>query len=267
MTKIHPSSVIDSKAEIADDVEIGPFCTVGPNVVLKSGVKLISHAVIDGRTEVGARTVVYPFAALGMLSQHKMSHSDEARLVIGEDNIFREHTTAHVGSPVDKMITTIGNRNLFLVGSHVAHDCILGDDIVMSNCAALAGHVQVGNFAIISGLAGVHQFTRIGEHAMIGAMAAVIRDVIPYGLATGNHAHLDGLNLIGLKRRGFNQKDVLEALKVYKLIFKKKEGTFLERIDEAKDLYGENPLVKNIITFLKEDTKRQFCMAEGNEEV
>ncbi len=263
MTQIHPSSVIDPKAQIDEDVKIGPFCTVGPHVVLKKGVELISHVVVDGYTEVGERTQVYPFATLGMLTQHKSSHSPDARLVIGSDNIFREHVTIHVGSPVDNMITIIGNRNLLLVGSHVAHDCILGDDIVMSNCATLAGHVKVGNFAIISGLSAVHQFTRIGEHAMIGGMTGVERDVIPYGMVIGNRAHLEGLNLVGLRRRGFDNAQVLELMGAYKELFDTSDEVALrDRVVAVKDAYPENPLIQNVINFIQSETKRQLCMPE-----
>ncbi|MGN1062880.1 MAG: acyl-ACP--UDP-N-acetylglucosamine O-acyltransferase, partial [Alphaproteobacteria bacterium] len=206
MVKIHSSAVIDPHAELADDVEIGPFCTVGPHVKIGAGTRLISHVTIDGYTTLGERNTVYPFAALGGLAQHKRSHAPDAVLMIGDDNVFREHVTAHVGSDVDQKITRIGSRNWFLVASHIAHDCVIGDDVVMSNNATLAGHVHVGDRAIIGGLSAVLQFTRIGKGAMIGGMCGVGRDVIPFGIQMGGvRAGLGGLNLIGLQRAGYDK--------------------------------------------------------------
>ena len=182
MTKIHPYSVVDPKAELDDDVEIGPFCTVGPDVKIGAGTRLMSHNVIDGDTVLGKRNTLFPFASLGLRTQHKRNEATDLKLRIGDDNVFREHFTAHTGSDVDQKVTTIGSRNWFLVGSHVAHDCIVGDDVVMSNNAGLAGHVVVGNRAIISAMVGVLQFTHIGEGVMIGAMVGIGRDVIPFGI-------------------------------------------------------------------------------------
>ena len=210
MVKIHPTAIVDSKAELADDVEIGPYCTVGPHVKMGAGCRLISHVVVDGYTTMGARNTVYPFATIGMLAQHKRSNAPDALLIIGDDNTFREHVTAHVGSEVDHKITRIGNRNLFLVASHIAHDCVLGDDIVMSNNATLAGHVHVGNRVTIGGLSAVLQFTRIGEGAMIGGMCGIARDLIPYGLWIGGvRRGVAGLNLIGLQRMGIEKPPIM----------------------------------------------------------
>jgi len=182
MAKIHPSSIVDPKAELAEDVEVGPFCTIGPQVKVGAGTRLISHNVLDGDTVIGTGNTLYPFASLGLPCQHKRNKATDTKLVVGNDNIFREHFTAHTGSDVDQKITRIGSRNWFLVGSHVAHDCIVGDDIVMSNNAGLAGHVIVENKAIIGAMAGVLQFTHIGEGAMIGGMCGIPKDVIPFGI-------------------------------------------------------------------------------------
>lgn len=227
MVKIHPSSFVDSKAEIADDVEIGPFCTVGPHVKIGSGSRLISHVVVDGYTTMGTGNLVYPFAALGTLAQHKRSNAPDAELIIGNNNTFREHVTAHVGSEVDHKITRIGNGNLFLVASHIAHDCILGDNIVMSNNATLAGHVVVGDNAIIGGLSAVLQFTHIGKGAMIGGMCGIARDVIPYGIVMGGiRSGLSGLNIIGLQRAGVEKETILVCKKPIKCCLTKKTGCF-----------------------------------------
>ena len=265
MAQIHPSSVIHPNAKIADDVEIGPFCSVGEHVEIGSGSKLISHVVVDGVTKIGQRNTIYPFAALGLLAQHKRSNAPDAQLIIGDDNTFREHVTAHVGSEVDNKITIIGSRNLFLVGSHIAHDCVLGDDIVMSNNATLAGHVHVGNKAIIGGLAAVLQFTRIGEGAMIGGMCGVTRDIIPYGLMMGGiRQGLSGLNLIGLQRAGVEKENIMMMQQAYKALFNKENGTFTERIAlvEQNETWMQNPLIKAQLEFVKNPSKNNILQPD-----
>ncbi len=266
MIKIHPSSIVDPKAELAEDVEIGPYCTVGPNVKIGKGTRLISHVVVDGYTTMGERNLVFPFAALGMIAQHKRSNAPDAELIIGDDNTFREHVTAHVGSEVDNKITKIGNRNLFLVASHIAHDCILGDDIVMSNNATLAGHVKVGNRAIIGGLAAVLQFTHIGEGAMIGGMAGIARDVIPYGLVIGGgRSGLSGLNLIGLQRAGVAKEEILTLQQAYKALFNKEDGrVFAERIQELEtdERFKQNALVQKVVEFVKNPSKNNILQPD-----
>ena len=266
MVKIHPTAIVDSKAELADNVEIGPFCTVGPHAKIGAGSRLISHVVIDGYTTMGERNTIYPFATLGMIAQHKRSNAPDAELIIGNDNTFREHVTAHVGSEVDNKITRIGNRNLFLVASHIAHDCILGDDIVMSNNATLAGHVHVGDRAIIGGLSAVLQFTRIGEGAMIGGMCGISRDVIPYGIVmSGIRGGLGGLNLIGLQRLGVEKNVIFELQKAYKHLFNKEsELTFAQRIDSlAKDeALIQNPYVLKLLNFVQNPSKNNIMQAD-----
>lgn len=265
MIKIHPSAVVDPKAEIGEDVEIGPFCTVGPNVKIGAGTKLISHVVVDGYTTMGERNTVYPFAALGCLAQHKRSDAPDAQLIIGDDNVFREHVTAHVGSDVDNKITTIGSRNWFLVASHIAHDCVVGSDIVMSNNATLAGHVHVGDKAIIGGMSAVLQFTRIGTGAMIGGMCGITRDVIPFGIQMGGaRAGLGGLNLIGLQRAGFDKPTILGLQQAYKMLFNKEDGTFQERIQKvAGDMVMmANPLVSEVIKFVQNPSKNNILQPE-----
>ena len=265
MAKIHPSAIVHPNAKLAEDVEVGPFCCVGEHVEIGSGSKLISHVVIDGYTKMGERNTVYPFAALGLIAQHKRSNTPDAQLIIGDDNTFREHVTAHVGSEVDNKITIIGNRNLFLVASHIAHDCVLGDDIVMSNNATLAGHVHVGNKAIIGGLSAVLQFTRIGEGAMIGGMCGVTRDIIPYGLMMGGiRQGLSGLNLIGLQRAGVEKSSILMIQQAYKALFNKENGTFTERIQlvEENQEWINNPFIKAQIEFVKNPSKNNILQPD-----
>jgi UDP-N-acetylglucosamine acyltransferase len=201
-----------------------------------------------------------------MIAQHKRSNAPDAELIIGDDNTFREHVTAHVGSEVDNKITKIGNRNLFLVASHIAHDCILGDDIVMSNNATLAGHVKVGNRAIIGGLAAVLQFTHIGEGAMIGGMAGIARDVIPYGLVIGGgRSGLSGLNLIGLQRAGVAKEEILTLQQAYKALFNKEDGrVFAERIQELEtdERFKQNALVQKVVEFVKNPSKNNILQPD-----
>ncbi len=266
MIDIHQTAIVDSRAELADGVVVGPFCVIGPHVKIGRDTRLMSHVVVDGYTTMGERNTVYPFAALGLLAQHKRSNAPDAVLNIGDDNTFREHVTAHVGSDVDHKITTIGNRNLFLVASHIAHDCILGDDIVMSNNATLAGHVQVGNRAIIGGLAAVLQFTHIGEGAMIGGMAGIARDVIPYGLVIGGgRSGLSGLNLIGLQRAGVDKEDIFTLQQAYKVLFNKRDTRlFAERLAEVEqnETYRNNPLVQKVVSFVKNPSKNNILQPD-----
>lgn len=266
MIDIHPTAIVNPQAELADGVVVGPYCTIGPHVKIGADTHLVSHVVVDGYTTLGARNTVYPFATLGLLAQHKRSNAPDAVLIVGDDNTFREHVTAHVGSDVDHKITTIGNRNLFLVASHIAHDCILGDDIVMSNNATLAGHVQVGNKAIIGGLAAVLQFTHIGEGAMIGGMAGIARDVIPYGLVMGGgRSGLSGLNLIGLQRAGVAKEDIFTLQQAYKILFDK-QGTrlFADRLAflEQDEKYWANPFVNKMIQFVKNPSKNNILQPD-----
>lgn len=259
MTKIHPSSIVDKKAELAEDVEVGPFCTIGPEVKIGAGTRLISHNVIAGDTILGKGNTLYPFASLGLPCQHKRNKATDLKLRIGDENVFREHFTAHTGSDVDQKITTIGSRNWFLVGSHVAHDCIVGNDIVMSNNAGLAGHVIVDDHAIIGAMAGVLQFTHIGEGAMIGGMVGIARDVIPYGIVMRDG--LAGLNLVGLQRAGIDKKLVMELQKAYKDLFLA-EGIFADKLAKLLATKTENPLIQKLIEFCQHPSKNGILQPE-----
>lgn len=258
MANIHPTAVVDARAKIADDAEIGPFCVVGPEVTLDAGVRLISHVVVDGRTEVGAGTVIYPFASIGLRPQDLKYHGELSRLVIGKRNQIREGVTMNPGTEGGGMLTQVGDNGLFMVGAHVAHDCIIGNNCIFANNATLAGHVTVGDFAIIGGLSAVHQFVRIGHQAMIGGASAVEFDVIPFGSVLGNRAHLSGLNLVGLKRRSFSRETIHTLRRAYRMLFAP-EGTMTERVEDVASLFAECEPVMEIVGFMRQESSRGIC--------
>jgi UDP-N-acetylglucosamine acyltransferase len=259
MSKIHPTATVDKGAQLGEDVEIGPYCMVGPQTTLGARTRLQSHVNVEGLTEIGEDCIVHPFASLGGPPQHA-SHSGEiTRLIIGDRALIREYVTMNAGSSVGAGVTKIGSDCTFYTGAHVAHDCVVGDRVLLVNCATLAGHVEVADFAILSGLAGVHQFSRVGRYAFIGAGAIVVRDVIPYGSVWGNHAHLEGLNLVGLKRRGFSREQINTLRVAYRLLFAE-EGSFQERVEEVAETYAEAPEVMEVIDFIRADSNRPLCM-------
>jgi UDP-N-acetylglucosamine acyltransferase len=259
MTKIHSTAIVSDGARLGDDVEIGPYCIVGPKVVLGDGVRLIAHVMLDGSTEIGEGTIVHPFACLGAAPQHLGHKGEDTRLIVGKRNHIREHVTMHTGTAMGRGVTTVGNDGLFMVGIHVAHDCIVGDNVVMANSATLGGHVTVGDFVFMGGLAAVHQYTRIGRYAFIGGMAGLPKDLIPYGSVWGNHAHLEGLNLVGLKRRGFSRESIKHLREAYRLLFAE-EGTFQERLDDVAETFATTPEVMEIIDFIRADAARPICL-------
>ncbi len=253
---IHPTAVVDPAAKLGEDVFIGPFCVVGPDVELGDRVRLTSHVVVEGRTRVGEDTVIYPFASIGHRPQDLKFKGEPSELIIGRNNQIREHVTMSPGTEGGGMVTRIGDNGLFMVGVHVAHDCVVGNHAVLANNATLAGHVELGDFVTIGGLSAVRQFVRIGSHAMIGGMSGVEKDVIPYGLVMGDRARLAGLNLVGLERRGF-QKDEIHALRAaYRLLFGN-EGTFAERMEEVGRDMGQQALVADVLSFAR--ASRSLC--------
>ena len=258
MTEIHPTAVIENGATLGDGVQIGPYSCVGPGVVLMEGVRLMSHVVVAGRTTIGPNSHLYPFASIGMPPQDLKYKGELSELVIGANNIIREHVTMNPGTAGGGMRTVVGNNCLFMVGAHVAHDCKVGNHVIMANNATLAGHVEVEDFAILGGLAAVHQFCRIGSHAMVGGMSGVENDVIPYGSVFGNRARLAGLNIVGLRRRGFSRADVTALRKAYRLLFAE-EGTMGERLDDVVEMYGDNRPVMDIVEFIRGDSSRAIC--------
>lgn len=259
--EVHPSSIVATGAQLADGVTVGPFCTVGPNVRLGANTKLVSHVVVDGHTELGADNTVYPFAMLGGPPQHTAYKGEPTQLVIGDRNLIREHATMNTGTVAGGGLTKVGSDGLYMIESHVGHDCVVGDSVILTKQATLGGHCEVGDFVIVGGLAAVHQRTRVGRHAMIGGLAAVVKDVIPYGSVWGNHAHLEGLNLLGLKRRGFSRETINTMRAAYRLLFAD-EGTFQERLDDTIETYSDSPEVMEIIDFIRADNSRPLCLPE-----
>lgn len=257
--EVHPTALVDPGAKLGSDVVIGPFCVVGPEVVLGDDVKLVSHVTIAGATELGAGCEVFPFAALGHAPQHKGYRGEPVFLKVGARTIIREHVTMHPGTPVGGGLTRVGSDGFFMVGAHVAHDCMVGDGVVFANNATLGGHVSIGDFVWMGGLCAVHQWSRIGPHAFVGGMATVTKDVIPYGSVVGNHAYLAGLNIVGLKRRGFTSEQLHDMRAAYRMLFAE-EGTFQERVEDVAAQFGDRPEVREVLDFIKADSSRPLCM-------
>ncbi len=255
MTEIDPRAVVAPSARLGDGVLVGPFCLVGPEAELGDGVELLSHVVVEGRTRIGPGTRVFPFAVLGHRPQDLKYKGEPSELEIGAENTIREHVTMHPGTSGGGMVTRIGGHNLFMVGAHIAHDCQIGSHVIMANCATLGGHVVVGDHAVVGGLAAVHQFVRIGKHAMIGGMSGVENDVIPFGSALGERARLGGLNIVGMKRRGFSREEIHALRTAYKLIFAA-EGTLGQRVEDVSRLYEDVPSVIELCEFLRVDSPR-----------
>ena len=255
---IHPSAIIEDGARLGADVTVGPFSVVGAHVELGDGVALDSHVVVTGRTTIGARTRIFPFASIGHQPQDLKYKGEPSTLTVGTDCMIREHVTINPGTEGGGMETVVGNHCLLMAGAHVAHDCRLGDHVIMANCGTLAGHVEVGPFAFVGGLSAVHQFVRIGTGAMIGGMSGVESDVIPYGLVMGNRAHLSGLNIVGLKRRGFTREQIQSLRSAYRLLFAP-EGTLQERLTDVAESFAGNEAVAMILQFMQAETQRSFC--------
>ncbi len=258
MAEVHATAIVESEARLGQGVVVGPYCTVGPDVVLEDGVGLISHVVVAGHTTIGPRTTVYPFASIGMPPQDLKYKGEPSRLEIGADNVIREHATMNPGTEGGGMLTRVGDNGLFMVGTHVAHDCMVGNHVVFANNASLAGHVVVDDYAIVGGLSGVHQFCRIGAHSIIGAMSSVMQDVIPYGSASGDRARLNGLNVVGLRRRNFSRADIQALRTAYRLLFAD-EGTLSERVADVAEMYSDNAAVMDIVAFMGADSTRAIC--------
>jgi UDP-N-acetylglucosamine acyltransferase len=262
MTKIHPSAIIDPKAQLGTGVEVGPFCCVGPEVVLGDSVRLISHVAIDCRTQIGAGTTIFPFASIQRTQDLKYK-GEPSELIIGENNTIREYVTLQPGTEGGGMITRVGNNNLFMIASHVAHDCQIGDHVIMSNGATLGGHVHIGDHAVLGGLSAVHQFVRIGAHAIIGGMSGVERDVIPYGHVKGERAHLSGLNLVGLKRRGFSAESIQELRSAYQEIFEVSSQPLAQRVEAVESKYSQNDEVMQLVGFIRQESSRSLCLPQS----
>jgi len=255
---VHPTSIVEEGARLGRGVRIGPFCTVGPHVELGDECELVSHVVVAGHTRVGARTRIFPFASIGQAPQDLRYRGEPTTLTIGVDCIIREGVTMNLGTPKGTGKTIVGDRCFFLAQSHVAHDCRVGHNVIFTNNAMIAGHCKIGDFAIIGGGAGIHQFVRVGPHAFIGGLSGVENDVIPYGMVLGNRAYLAGLNIIGLKRRGFSRDQIHDLRRAYRLLFAQ-EGTLAERVEDVAEEFSKHPTVHEILDFIRDGGDRAIC--------
>lgn len=256
---IHPNAAVDAGAKIGSNVSIGAFSVIGPEVEIGDNVRIHSHVVIAGRTTVGEGCEIFPFASLGHIPQDKKYKGEASRLEIGPHTVIREYVTMNAGTSGGTMLTKTGAHGLFLAGSHVAHDCQLGDHVLLVNNATLGGHCVVEDYAILGGLSAVHQWVRIGAYAFVGGMSGVEADVIPFGMVLGNRAALAGLNITGLKRAGFEREQIHSLRKAYRLLFSS-EGTLMERLEDVDKMFPADPNVQRILTFIRANSDRGLCV-------
>jgi len=261
---IHKTSVIDNKAKIHKDVKIGPFCYVGPDVKLLDKVELISNVHIEGNTTIGKNTKIFPFASIGTQPQDLKFKNEKNSLKIGENNLIREYVTINPGTAGGGNSTTVGDNCLLMISSHIAHDCKIGNNVIIANNVPLGGHVTIEDSVVIGGNSAVQQFTRIGRLAMIGGMTGVLKDVIPFGLSIGNRNYLQGLNLIGLRRKKYNNKKIIDLDRAYKEIFSSKN--LHENLSKILREFDDNELVEEVITFIQKDKKRAICSPENKKD-
>ncbi|WP_299441222.1 acyl-ACP--UDP-N-acetylglucosamine O-acyltransferase [uncultured Rhodospira sp.] len=258
MPQVHPTAIVDPAATLDEDVTVGPYCTVGPDVMLGAGVSLLSHVVVDGRTRVGPGTRVFPFTTLGLPPQDLKYKGEQTDLIIGANNTIREHVTMNPGTAGGGGVTRIGDGGLFMVGCHVAHDCQIGDGVILANNVLLAGHIHIDDCAILGGGSAVHQFVRIGKHAMVGGVSGVETDVIPFGSVMGNRARLHGLNLIGLKRRGFSREEIQALRSAYRMLFED-DGVIADKAEEVAASFDGVAPVMEVLEFVRGDSNRGLC--------
>ena len=259
MSTIHPTAVVEDGAEIANGAVIGPFCVIGPEVKIGADAELLSHVVVAGQTTIGARTKVYPFTSLGHVPQDLKFKGEQSRLEIGEDNVVREHVTMNPGTEGGGMVTKVGSRCLIMTAAHVAHDCEIGNGVILVNNATLAGHVTVEDNAILGGLCAVHQKVRIGAHAFIGGLTGVGHDVIPYGSVVGDRGRLAGLNLVGLRRGGFDRAQIQQLSAAYAEVFDANDpATLAERVTRVAATYEGSQLVAQMVDFIQQAGGRQI---------
>ena len=254
---IHKTAIINPKARISSSVEIGPYSIIGPDVEISDNVIIQSHVNIKGNTKIGKKNIFYPMSSIGSDPQDLKYKGEKTKLTIGDGNIIREHVTINTGTIQGGGITKVGDNNLLMIGAHIAHDCIVGNNIVMANNSAIAGHAAIEDFVIIGAKCGIQQFVRIGKLAMIGGMTGVSRDVIPYGVSTGNRNFLNGINIIGLRRIKTENKDIITLTEAYKEIFKTE--SLNNNLSKMNDKYKENYLVDEVIQFINKDKKRPIC--------
>ena len=261
-TNIHPSAEVEHGVKLGTGVKIGPYSVVKAGAEIRDGVIIHGQAYIAASVTLGEGCEVFPQAVLGMAPQDVKYTGEETRLVIGARNIIREHVTMNPGTAVGNGITVVGDDGFFMIGSHVGHDCVVGNHVTLANSVALGGYVQVGDYASFGGLAGVHQFVRIGHHAFVGAMACVTNDVIPYGMIQGNPARLNGLNVVGMQRAAMSRASIQRARAAYKAIFSHKEGVFEDRLKHAQSLYKQDKPAMDIINFIQTRSLRPLCLPD-----
>ena len=254
---IDKNSIIHKKSIISNTAEVGPYAVIGPNVEIGNNVKIYSHVNISGNTKIGDDTKIYPFASIGNNPQDLKYKDEDTKLEIGKNNTIREYVTINPGTEGGGGLTKIGDNCLFMISSHIAHDCHIGNNVIIANNVPLGGHVVIENNVVIGGNSAVQQFTRIGKLAMVGGMTGVLHDVIPYGLSIGNRNYLQGLNLIGLRRANYDNKDILGLTEAYKEIFVTKNLT--DNLNKLNGVFKNNPLVKDVIEFINKDKKRSIC--------
>ena len=265
MANIHPSAVVEEGAQIASTAEIGPFCWVSSKAKIGENVKLLGRVTVYGDTTIGEGTVVFPGACLGTGPQdHGNEFVEGAKVIIGKNNVIRENVTIHAGTPKEQKTTILGDDCMLMVNSHIAHDCVVGNHVIMTNNAVIGGHVRLGDGVILGGNSAVHQFCRVGRKAMVGGLTGVDRDVIPFGIVTGDRGKLRGLNRIGMMRSGMDEATVKSVTRAYMYIFKGKEDTLETRLEKAKEKFKDNELVMEQIKFISEglEGRRKIMTAE-----
>jgi UDP-N-acetylglucosamine acyltransferase len=258
---IHPTAIVERGAELGANVRIGPFCTVGAHAVIEDGVELVSHVVIDGHTRIGADARLFPFCTVGMAPQDFKYKGEPTRCEIGPRTQVREHCTIHRGTVTGRGVTRVGSDCMLMAVAHVAHDCRIGDHVIIANNVVMGGHVSIDDHAVIGGAAAIHQFVRIGRAAMIGGVSGVEADVIPFGSVIGNRARLAGLNVIGLKRRGFDKTQILRLHVAFRRLFRH-EGVFAQRLADAHARFADDPLVAEVLAFIDAPSHRGLIRAD-----
>lgn len=260
---IHKTAIISEGAQIASDVEIGPYCVIGPNVKIASGVRLLSHICIDGHTFIDQGTKIFPFASIGYIPQDLKYNGEASTVHIGKNCTIREYVTIHPGTKHGIMKTVIGDNCLLMISVHVAHDCVIGNNVIIANNATLAGHVNIGDHTILGGMSAYHQFIRVGSYAIIGGGSMVAEDVIPFGNVKGDRAYLNGINIVGMRRRNFDRNTIGALREAFRRIFLDEDLTFERRVDEISKEYCKNDKVKEMIDFIKVDVNKPMCMPKG----
>lgn len=258
--QIHPTAIISQGAKIGQNVKIGPYCIIGSQVTIGDNVEIKSHVVIDGKTTIGDNCIIFPFASIGSQPQDLKYCGEASEVIIGKNNSIREYVTIQPGTEGGGMVTRVGDNCLFMIGTHIAHDCQVGNNVIFANNATLAGHVKVGDYVVIGGLAGIHQYVRIGEHAMIGALSFVGQDVIPFGTVAREAATLEGINMLGMKRRNYSHDKIREVIAAFEILFDENSDlVFGDRIKFVQEKFKNNSPIQAIIEFLNQSTTRAIC--------